>query len=168
MSEPVVIVGIDPGLATTGYGVVRHVGNRFELIDLGCVTTPAGEALAARLASLRDGLAEMLARHAPVEAAVEKLFFNLNVRTALAVGQARGVALLALADAGIDVSEYTPSEVKLAVVGYGGADKKQVQFMVKTILAMEQVPHPDDAADALAMAICHAHSRGDLARRKLA
>ena len=168
MRGPITIMGIDPGLAVTGFGIVQHAGNRFKLIDFGTVTTPAGEPLSERLRTLRDGLAEVLGAHAPVEAAVERLFFNANVQSALAVGQARGVALLALADAGLAVAEYTPSEVKQAVVGYGAADKKQVQYMVKTILAMDAVPKPDDAADALAIAICHAHSRSAVADRRLA
>ena len=167
MKAAVTIVGIDPGLATTGYGVVRHAGNRFELIEHGTVTTPPGEPLGARLCVLRDGLGELLESHAPSEGAVERLFFNVNVQTAFSVGQARGVALLALADAGLVVSEYTPSEVKLAVVGYGAADKKQVQYMVRTILGMDAPPKPADAADALAVAICHAHSRTSLRRREL-
>lgn len=162
------IVGIDPGLAVTGFGVVRHVGNRFELVEHGTVATPPGEPLEVRLRALRDGLAELLRRHEPTEAAVEKLFFNANVRTALSVGQARGVALLALADSDVPVSEYTPSEVKLAVVGYGAADKKQVQYMVRTILAMDAPPSPADAADALAVAICHAHSRSSATLREAA
>lgn len=154
-----VVVGIDPGVATTGYGVIRCRGNRFQGLDHGVLSTPPGDPLAERLVLLRDTLAELLDRWRPAEAAVEQIFFNANVRTALSVGQARGVALLALADADVTVSEYTPSQVKLAVVGYGGADKKQVQFMVKTILGLEEVPRPDDAADALAVAICHANSR---------
>jgi crossover junction endodeoxyribonuclease RuvC len=158
-AAPVRIVGIDPGLAATGFGVVDQAGNSFRLIEFGVLTTSPGEVLARRLAVLRDGLAELLERHSPREAAVEQLFFNVNVRTALAVGQARGVVLLALADAGLPVSEYTPSQVKQTVVGYGSADKKQVQYMVRTILAMRETPKPDDAADALAIAICHAHSR---------
>jgi crossover junction endodeoxyribonuclease RuvC len=164
-AAPIRILGIDPGLATTGFGVVDQTGNSFRLIEYGTLCTPPGEVLAERLVVLRDAMSELLARHSPHEAAVEQLFFNVNVRTALSVGQARGVALLALADAGLPVSEYTPSEVKLAVVGYGSADKQQVQYMVRTILAMTETPKPDDAADALAIAICHAHSR-TLVRRK--
>lgn len=152
------VVGIDPGVATTGYGVVRDTVNGILLVDYGVVTTPPNLALAQRLLLLHDELEKIIQLHRPESAAVEKLFFQKNVTTAIAVGQARGVALLTMAENQIEVSEYTPLEVKQAVAGYGSADKKQIQYMVKAILNMEFVPTPDDAADALAIAICHLHS----------
>lgn len=152
------VVGIDPGVATTGYGVVRDTVNGILLVDYGVVTTPPNLALAQRLLLLHHELKKIIQLHRPESAAVEKLFFQKNVTTAIAVGQARGVALLTMAENQIEVSEYTPLEVKQAVAGYGSADKKQVQYMVKAILNMEVVPTPDDAADALAIAICHLHS----------
>jgi crossover junction endodeoxyribonuclease RuvC len=154
----VLVVGIDPGVATTGYGVVRDTVNGILLVDYGVVTTPPNLALAQRLLLLHHELKKIIQLHRPESAAVEKLFFQKNVTTAIAVGQARGVALLTMAENQIEVSEYTPLEVKQAVAGYGSADKKQVQYMVKAILNMEVVPTPDDAADALAIAICHLHS----------
>jgi crossover junction endodeoxyribonuclease RuvC len=156
----VIILGIDPGLANTGWGVVEQVGSRFRCLGYGCISSPADEQLAQRLRLVHDGLVALIERHAPEECAVEKLFFNVNVRTAFATGQARGVALLATADAGLPVGEYGPSEIKQAVVGYGSADKAQIQFMVKAILGLAEEPKPDHAADALAVAICHANNRG--------
>lgn len=153
-----VVVGIDPGVATTGYGVVRDTGNGILLVDYGVVITPPNLTLAQRLLLLHHELEKIIQLHRPESAAVEKLFFQKNVTTAMAVGQARGVALLTMAENQIEVSEYTPMEVKQAVAGYGSADKKQVQYMVKAILNMEVIPTPDDAADALAIAICHLHS----------
>jgi crossover junction endodeoxyribonuclease RuvC len=154
----VLVVGIDPGVATTGYGVVRDTRNGILLVDYGVVTTPPKLVLAQRLLLLHQELEKIIQLHRPESAAVEKLFFQKNVTTAIAVGQARGVALLTMAENQIEVSEYTPLEVKQAVAGYGSADKKQVQYMVKAILNMEVIPTPDDAADALAIAICHLHS----------
>lgn len=154
-----IILGIDPGLANTGWGIVEANGNRFRCLAYGCVTTPADEPLAQRLAAVHTSLISVIRKHSPAECAVEKLFFNVNVRTAFATGQARGVALLATAEAALPVGEYGPSEIKQAVVGYGGADKSQVQYMVRTILNLPEVPKPDHAADALAVAICHANSR---------
>ena len=153
------VIGIDPGTATTGYGLVRELqdGN-LETVDYGVILSPANTPLPERLLQLNDSLAELLALHQPQSGAVEKLFFQRNVRTALSVGQARGVALLALAQAGVQIAEYTPMEVKQAVVGYGGADKQQVQHMVRALLDLPEIPKPDDAADALAVAICHLHS----------
>lgn len=153
-----IVVGIDPGVATTGYGVVRDTRDGIEWVDYGIITTPPDMALAQRLLVLHQELQKIIQLHRPESSAVEKLFFQKNVTTAIAVGQARGVALLTLAENRIEVSEYTPLEVKQAVAGYGSADKKQVQYMVKAILNMEKIPSPDDAADALAIAICHLHS----------
>jgi crossover junction endodeoxyribonuclease RuvC len=152
------VVGIDPGTATTGYGVIEESAGRLVLIAFGTICTPADMPMPRRLLELHDRLIELLALHAPQSAAVESLFFQKNVRTAISVGQARGAALLALARRGTPVSEYTPLEVKQAVTGYGGAEKRQVQEMVRTLLALPEIPKPDDAADALAVAICHAHS----------
>ena len=153
-----VVLGIDPGTATTGYGFVREVPEGIQLVKYGVLSTPAGMPMEKRLLTLYVALSELLAAITPVSAAVEKLFFQRNVSTAMTVGQARGVALLSLAQAGIPVGEYTPLEIKQAVVGYGGADKNQVQQMVKALLNLDRIPQPDDAADALAVAICHLHS----------
>ncbi len=152
------VVGIDPGVATTGFGVVRDTRDGILLVDYGIITTPADMPLASRLLVLHNQLEKIIQLHRPESSAVEKLFFQKNVTTAIAVGQARGVALLTLAENQIEVSEYTPLEVKQAVAGFGSADKKQVQYMVKALLNMEKIPSPDDAADALAIAICHLHS----------
>ena len=152
------VLGIDPGTATTGYGLVRDAEAGPELVAYGTVTTPAGTPMPERLLTLYRELKQLLAFHRPETGAVEKLFFQKNVSTAMTVGQARGVALLALAEAGISVGEYNPRDVKQAVAGYGGADKRQMQHMVRAILNLTDLPRPDDAADALAVAICHLHS----------
>ena len=154
-----ITIGIDPGTATTGYGIIREEqdGN-LTTLDFGVIQTNANQPLAERLVQLYKRIKELVLLHQPDMGAVEKLFFERNVRTALSVGQARGVSLLALAESGLQVGEYTPLEVKQAVTGYGGADKGQIQHMVKTLLGLKEVPHPDDAADALAVAICHIHS----------
>lgn len=154
-----VVIGIDPGTATTGYGLVQE--NRdgsLAVVAYGVIQTPAGQEMPQRLLELHRQLTEILLLHRPVSGAVEKLFFQRNVTTAISVGQGRGVCLLALAQAGMDVAEYTPLEVKQAVAGYGGADKSQVQHMVRALLSLSEIPRPDDAADALAIAICHLHS----------
>ena len=153
------VVGIDPGTATTGYGFVRESdqGN-LEVVDFGVILTQAGEQPEIRLLQLYRRLTELILLHQPDSGAVEKLFFQRNVTTAIAVGQARGVVMLSLAEAAIPVAEYTPLQVKQAVVGYGGAEKNQVQQMVKAMLQLSEIPRPDDAADALAIAICHLHS----------
>lgn len=151
-------IGIDPGTAITGYGLVRDDHDSLSVVSYGVIETPAGSPLHERLLRLHDDLTEILLLHHPQSGAVEKLFFQRNVRTAMSVGQARGVAMLALAQAGLTVAEYTPMQVKQAVVGYGGADKNQVQQMVRALLDLDEIPRPDDAADALAVAICHLHS----------
>lgn len=151
------IMGVDPGTAITGYGLVRYTGNRFSLVECGCIRTKSEAPLAGRLETLYRELSAIIRQHGPEQFAVEELFFNKNVRTALAVGHARGVAMLAAAVSGLPVFEYTPLQVKQAVVGFGRAAKTQVQYMIKTILALPAVPTPDDVADALAVAICHAH-----------
>lgn len=154
-----IIMGIDPGTALTGYGVIALAGGKLSAVDYGVISTPAGQASHLRLKTLHRGLETLINRLEPQEIAVEQLFFSNNVRTALAVGEARGVALLAAAGTGCLIEEYTPLQVKQAVVGYGRASKAQIQYMVKALLALKETPKPDDAADALAIAICHANSR---------
>lgn len=153
------VIGIDPGTATTGYGLVREVedGN-LQAVDFGVITTSPELEMPERLLALYNRITEIVTLHRPASGAVEKLFFQKNVRTAITVGQGRGVAILALAKAGMDVAEYTPLQIKQAVAGYGGADKQQVQYMVRALLHLDEIPKPDDAADALAVAICHLHS----------
>jgi len=152
-------IGIDPGTAITGYGLVKEEEDgSLTVVDYGVIQTSAEHAMPDRLVQIYQQLKQIISLHNPQSGAVEKLFFARNVRTALSVGQARGIALLALAESEISIDEYSPNEIKLAVVGYGGADKKQVQMMVQALLELEQVPQPDDAADALAVAICHLHS----------
>jgi len=148
-------LGIDPGTAITGYGLVEGRGDRLELVGCGVIRTPAGEPLPHRLHSLYRGLASIIEEYHPAQSAVEELFFARNARTALAVGQARGVVLLAMTAAGLPVYEYTPLQVKQAITGYGRAEKAQVQAMVTALLGLASVPEPDDAADALAIAMCH-------------
>jgi len=151
----VLVLGVDPGTAILGYGLVRQEGSALRAVDYGVLTTPAGLALAERLCMLYAGLNQLLARHRPDAASVEQLFFTKNVKTALAVGHARGVTLLALANAGLPIHEYTPLQVKQAVLGRGRGDKLQMQTMVRMLLGLPGIPQPDDAADALAIAICH-------------
>ena len=153
------VIGIDPGTAITGYGVVRQdeAGNLIA-VDFGVIQTPAKMPMPQRLLELYRQLKAITLLHRPDSAAVEKLFFQKNVKTAISVGQGRGVSILALAESSIPISEYSPLEIKQAVVGYGGADKAQIQQMVRALLNMDDIPRPDDAADALAVAICHIHS----------
>jgi crossover junction endodeoxyribonuclease RuvC len=152
------VLGIDPGTATTGYGVVEEIGGQLKALTSGVIRTRAGQPMTTRLQAIHREIKSLAETWQPAEAAVEELFFSNNVRTAMTVGQARGVAMLALADAGLAVAEYTPLAIKQAVTGYGSADKKQMQEMVKMLLGLSDVPRPDDAADALAVAICHLHS----------
>ncbi len=154
-----VIVGIDPGTAIMGYGVIEQQGHVLKAVTYSCWRTPAGMPLSERLLSLYHGIRTLLHEFKPDCLAVEELFFNRNTTTALAVGHARGIVLLAAAEQGIPVYEYTPLQVKQAVVGYGKADKVQIQHMVRALLGLQEIPKPDDTADALAIAICHAHSR---------
>ena len=152
------VIGIDPGTALTGYGIVHEAEDgSLTALTYGVIKTPSDMAMPARLVILHRQLTNILLLHRPESGAVEKLFFQRNVRTALAVGQARGVALLTLAEQGVASDEYSPQEVKQAVAGYGGADKQQVQEMVRMLLGLSHLPKPDDAADALAVAICHLH-----------
>ncbi len=154
------VLGIDPGTATTGFGLVRERDDgSLEMVEFGIISTPKEEAAHHRLVQLYDEMKKIIKRHKPDSVGVEKLFFQRNISTAIAVGQARGVLMLAIAQAGLDVAEYTPNEVKQAVAGYGSADKRQVQEMVRVLLSMPSIPKPDDAADALAIAITHIHTR---------
>ncbi len=153
------VIGIDPGTAITGYGLVsENKDGSLSVVDYGAITTPSDMEMPQRLLVLFNQLNEIINLHRPESGAVEKLFFQRNVRTALSVGQGRGVVLLALAKAGIPVAEYTPLQIKNAIAGYGGADKAQIQYMVRALLDLDEIPYPDDAADALATAICHLHS----------
>lgn len=160
-----VILGIDPGYAIVGWGIVRYESNRFKTLDYGAVTTPAGMRFDDRLEKIYDGIDYLLNTHKPDAMSIEKLFFNTNQKTAIDVAQARGVILLAAKKAGVAVFEYTPLQVKQSVVGYGRAEKKQVQEMTRVILNLNAVPKPDDTADALALAICHGHASGSLLGR---
>jgi crossover junction endodeoxyribonuclease RuvC len=152
------VLGVDPGTAITGYGIVRSDGEVLEPVTYGVITTAAGEPFSRRLQHLYRELLALIDRYHPSEGSVEELFFARNARTALSVGHARGVILLALAEAGLAIYEYTPLQVKQAITGYGRATKDQVQQMVRLLLCLGEIPQPDDAADALAIAICHAHS----------
>lgn len=154
-----IVLGIDPGLANTGWGVVEVAGNRFRCLAYGCITTPAAHPLSQRLSAVHRELVDIITRYQPSECGIESVFFGTNAKTAFATGQARGVAVLATADAGLALGEYGPGEIKMAVVGNGSADKAQVQYMVRVLLGLAEEPHPDHAADALAAAICHAHMR---------
>lgn len=150
------ILGIDPGTATTGYGIIEVGKEGLRVSEYGCVRTSTADSLPVRLASLYEQVMSLILQQKPCCMAVEEVFFNKNTRTALAVGQARGVVLLAAAHAELPVAEYTPLQVKQAITGYGRASKAQMQRMVKVLLNLPQLPAPDDAADALAVAICHA------------
>ena len=153
------VIGIDPGTAITGYGLVRENDDgSLMAVEYGVIQTPAKTPMPDRLVMIYDKLKEVIDLHQPDRSAVEMLFFQRNVKTAITVGQGRGVVLLALAQAGVQIAEYTPLEIKQAVTGYGGADKRQIQEMVRILLNLEKIPKPDDAADALAVAICHLHS----------
>ncbi len=152
------VLGIDPGTATTGYGVVDGKGSRLRYIAHGAITTPAGQPFATRLKTIFEEMTRLLEEHAPDAVAIEKIYFSQNVTTGIAVAQARGVIALAAELAGKPIGEFSPLEVKNAVVGYGKATKQQVQEMVKILLTLDARPKPDDAADALALAICQVHA----------
>ncbi|HWQ79623.1 MAG TPA: crossover junction endodeoxyribonuclease RuvC [Anaerovoracaceae bacterium] len=156
------ILGIDPGYAILGYGIVDMKGNRFSVCGYGAVTTDAALEMPDRLKHLYTQVMDIIREYEPEVAAIEELFFNTNSKTALLVGQARGVAILACANSGLEIREYTPLQIKQGLVGYGRAEKRQIQAMVKTILNLSEAPKPDDTADALAAAICHGHSAGHL------
>lgn len=152
------VLGIDPGIATMGFGFVDKVGHKLVPVQFGCIQTEAGLPQEVRLKQIYEASCRLLDQYKPDTVGVEKLFFNKNVTNAFSVGQARGVLLLAAAQRGLPIGEYTPMQVKQAVVGYGGAEKKQVQEMVRMFLKLAAAPKPDDVADALAVAICHAHA----------
>lgn len=153
-----IIFGIDPGLAISGYGVLKYIGNKFEVLDYGAVITDSCEEFPKRLKKIYDSYIRLFNLYKPDAVAIEELFYNKNVKTAIAIAEARGVHLLAAENNCIPLYEYTPLQIKQGIVGYGRAEKKQVQEMVKVILHLESVPKPDDVADGLAAAICHAHS----------
>ena len=159
VSLGLVILGVDPGLAHTGWGVIERSDSRLRCLAYGCITTKAGDEVAQRLAAIHDGVRDVVDRYAPSECAVESVFFGTNAKSAFATGQARGVALLATANARLVVGDYSPVQIKSTVVGSGTADKQQVQYMVKATLGLDHVPTPDHAADALAAAITHAQLR---------
>lgn len=159
------IIGIDPGYAIVGYGIVDYNSNHFSVVDYGAVTTKAHTPFDGRLSSIYDGLTQLISTYKPDAMSIEKLFFNTNTTTAIDVAQARGVIVLAASQGGLDIAEYTPLQVKQSVVGYGRAEKKQVQEMTRLMLNLKTVPKPDDTADALALAICHAHSAGSMLGR---
>ena len=150
-----VVLGIDPGLATLGWGVLKSERGRFETVDYGVVLTPKEESLPVRLAMLEEGVNELIDKYHPDEIALEELFFNNNITTGINVAQARGVILLTCVKKCGRLYEYTPLQIKQALTGYGRADKKQMQIMVKTLLRLDNIPKPDDAADALAVALTH-------------
>ena len=163
------IIGIDPGYGRTGFGVIDVIGNRMKPVEYGCIETKPRTPMPDRLLEIYSAVTELIARHQPEAMAVEELFFAKNVTTGLDVAQARGIVLLAGREANLTISEYKPMQVKQSVAGYGKADKKQMQEMVRMFLGLTQIPKPDDAADALAVAITHAHTAPFLNRveRKL-
>ena len=153
-----IIIGIDPGYAITGFGVLEYEGNHFKLIESGSIQTKAGIPLPTRIAKIYDDMNELIEKYKPDAIAIEELFFNRNTTTAIGVAQGRGAVLIAAAKTSTPIYEYTPLQVKQGVTGYGRADKKQVQMMVKTVLGLEKVPKLDDTTDAIAIGTCHAHS----------
>ncbi len=153
-----IIIGIDPGYAITGFGVLEYEGNHFKLIESGSIQTKAGIPLPTRIAKIYDDMNGLIEKYKPDAIAIEELFFNRNTTTAIGVAQGRGAVLIAAAKTSTPIYEYTPLQVKQGVTGYGRADKKQVQMMVKTVLGLEKVPKLDDTTDAIAIGICHAHS----------
>ena len=156
------ILGLDPGYAILGWGVVDYENNKFTPVAFGAVTTEAGEPMPKRLNHLYRSVMEIIAAYEPDMTSIEELFFSNNAKTAIFVGEARGVAILACSNSGVEIAEYTPGQIKQAVTGYGKAEKQQVQFMVKQILGLKEVPKPDDTADALAAALCHGYTSGGL------
>lgn len=152
------VLGVDPGTAITGWGIIEGDGENLALVACGVITTTADTPLPHRLQAIYEGITAVISQLQPETSALEELFFSKNAKTALSVGHGRGVAMLALANAHLPIVEYKPLEVKQAVTGYGGADKVQIQQMVKLLLHLDDIPRPDDAADALAVAICHLHS----------
>lgn len=157
-----IILGIDPGYAIVGYGVLEYKGNKFRVIDYGAVTTQAGTPFPIRLQQIYDQMVLLIKKYKPEALSMEKVFYNNNAKTVVDVCQARGILLLAAQQFGVGIFEYTPLQVKQSVVGYGRAEKKQVQEMTRLILNLDKIPKPDDTADALAMAICHGHCSGSI------
>lgn len=160
------ILGIDPGYGTIGYGVVRYEKSKFTPVQYGAAKTAAGLPMHLRLCEIYEDIGTLVDTFHPDEVAIEELFFSKNITTGIQVAQARGVILLALAQKGLHPASYTPNQVKMAVVGYGNAEKRQVMEMTKSLLHLTRLPRPDDAADALALAICHAHTAGALADKR--
>lgn len=154
-----IVLGIDPGLAIVGYSIVEMVGNKMKLHEYGCITTSSKSPLPLRLEVIYSKLNDIIKEYRPLELAIEELFFNQNVKTAITVAQARGVEVLTAKINGLDIFEYTPLQIKQAITGYGHADKGQIQYMVKLLMGLDKVPKPDDAADAIAVAICHLQSQ---------
>ncbi|OJU14303.1 MAG: crossover junction endodeoxyribonuclease RuvC [Clostridiales bacterium 43-6] len=157
-----IILGLDPGYAIVGFGVVKYMGNKFTVLDFGAITTNKDEEFTSRLGQVYDGVSFLLDKWKPASMAVEQLFYGTNSTTAIGVAQARGCVLLAAKKHNVAIGEYTPLQVKQAVTGYGKAEKSQVMEMTKLLLHLDHIPKPDDAADALAVAICHAHTGGSL------
>ena len=157
-----VILGIDPGYGLIGYGVLNKEGNKLDVIDYGAISTPKDMPMSKRLEIIYESMLMLIDKYKPVEVGIEKLYWGRNITTAIPVPQARGVIILALQQRGVKIYEYTPLQVKSALVGTGRAEKAQVQYMVKTLLNLQKIPRPDDAADALAMAICHTQTNHKL------
>ncbi len=153
-----IILGIDPGYGLVGYGILEKNGGDIKVVDFGCISTPKDKKLSERLEIISQCMHVLIDKYKPDEMAIEKLFFNKNITTGIPVAQARGVIVLAAQERGIPIYQYTPQNIKMAITGMGNADKKQMQFMVKTILGLKEAPKPDDAADALAVAICHSQT----------
>lgn len=162
-----IILGIDPGYAIVGVGIIEYNGNKFKTLDYYAITTEAHTPFEQRLKIIYEGINNAIEKYKPDFMAIEELFFNDNAKTAIAVGQARGVIVLAGVNHGVEIFEYTPLQVKQAVVGYGRADKTQVQHMTRSLLGLSSIPKPDDVADALAIALCHAHSYNGALRKYL-
>ena len=161
-----IILGVDPGVAITGFGIIDYTGNKLKVIEYGAVLTGSKVEFSCRLLKIYQELSMIISKFKPDVFAIEELFFNKNIKTALAVGHGRGVAILSAATQNLPVFEYTPLQVKQAVVGYGRAEKSQVQQMIKILLCLPEIPKPDDVADALAVAVCHAHSSSMLGKLK--
>ena len=160
MENETIILGIDPGLANTGWGVISQTGGRMTCLAYGCVSTPSNMELSLRLAKIHEQISAVIERFQPTCVGIETIWFGQNITAAFATGQARGAALVACAQAGLSVGEFSPKQIKLAVVGTGAAEKDQVQYMVKQLLALDRMPKPDHAADALAAAICFTTHKG--------
>ena len=161
---PLTILGIDPGYALLGWGVIEYHASQYRLVGYGAIKTDKSEGMPERLKQIYDGVAGIIKQYAPDVCAIEELFFNSNQKTAIGVGEARGAAVVVCANAGLPIYEYTPLQIKQALTGYGRAEKQQIQEMVRLVLGLEKAPSPDDAADAVAAAICHANSSGFIER----